>query len=104
MGSRLSATDPTWVNQDSTSPYSVSLIILEPSDRLSHEKLQQLVGLSLPQLARFRSRLVGKPLGVGQPLWSEIDDYDPTPQIHRATVCAPGGRRELADLIAQLST
>ncbi len=103
MGSRLSATDATWANQDSTSPYSLSLIILEPSDRLSHEKLQQLVGSSLPQLARFRSRLVGKPLGVGQPLWSEIDDYDPTPQIHRATVRAPGGRRELADLIAQLS-
>ena len=41
---------------------------------------------------------------MGQPVWAEIDDYDPTPQIHRATVCAPGGGRELADLIAQLTT
>ena len=83
--------------------HTVSLIIIEPSDQFSHQRLDQLVGSSLPQLARFRSRLVGRPLGVGRPLWAQIDDYDPTSQIHRATVRAPGGRRELADLIAQLS-
>jgi diacylglycerol O-acyltransferase len=47
---------------------------------------------------------VGKPLGVGQPVWAEIDDYDPTSQIHRATVRAPGSHREFADLVSQLST
>src|ERR1700739_4516611 len=92
------------LTQASTTPaHTVSLIIIEPSDQFSHQRLDQLVGSSLPQLARFRSRLVGRPLGVGRPLWAEIDDYDPTSQIHRATVRAPGGRRELADLIAQLS-
>jgi diacylglycerol O-acyltransferase / wax synthase len=90
--------------QESTMPaHTVSLIILKPSDQFSHERLGQLVGSSLPQLARFRSRLVGRPLGVGQPLWAEIDDYDPSSQIHRATLQPPGGQRELADLIAQLS-
>jgi diacylglycerol O-acyltransferase / wax synthase len=90
--------------QESTMPaHTVSLIIIEPSDQFSHQRLDQLVRSSLPQLARFRSRLVGRPLGVGRPLWAEIDDYDPTSQIHRATIRAPGGRRELADLIAQLS-
>ena len=59
---------------------------------------------SLPQLARFRSRLVDKPLGMGQPVWVEIDGYDPDPQIHRASVRAPGGRAEFAELIADLST
>ena len=83
--------------------HTVSLIIIEPSDHLSHKRLDQLVGSSLPQLARFRSRLVGRPLGVGRPLWAEIDDYDPASQIHRATIRAPGGQREFADLIAQLS-
>lgn len=83
--------------------HTVSLVIIEPSEQFSHERLDQLVGSSLPQLARFRSRLVGRPLGVGQPLWAEIDEYDPTSQIHRATIQAPGGQRELAALIAQLS-
>jgi diacylglycerol O-acyltransferase / wax synthase len=104
-GIRSSAADAMrLLTQASTMPaHTVSLIIIEPSEQFSHQRLDQLVGSSLPQLARFRSRLVGRPLGVGRPLWAEIDDYDPTSQIHRATVRAPGGRRELADLIAQLS-
>jgi diacylglycerol O-acyltransferase / wax synthase len=104
-GLRLLATDAMrLLMQESTTPaHMVSLIIIEPSHHLSHERLDQLVGSSLPQLAGFRSRLVGRPLGVGRPLWAEIDDYDPASQIHRATIRAPGGQREFADLIAQLS-
>jgi diacylglycerol O-acyltransferase / wax synthase len=106
MVTRLSGADAVLLHtQTSTTPaHAVALIIIEASDRLSHERLHQLVASSLPALARFRSRLVGKPFGMGQPVWAEIDDYDPTPQIHRATVTAPGGRREFADLIAQLTT
>lgn len=84
--------------------HTLTLVIMDASDQLSHQRLHQVVAASLPQLARFRSRLVTKPLGVGQPLWAEIEDYDPSPQIHRATVRAPGGHRELADLIAKFST
>ena len=52
------------LTQASTMPaHTVSLIIIEPSDQFSHQRLDQLVGSSLPQLARFRSRLVGRPLG-----------------------------------------
>ena len=106
MVTRLSGGDAVSLHtQSATTPaHTVALIIIDASDQLSHERLHQLVASSLPHLARFRSRLVSKPLGMGQPVWAEIDDYDPTPQIHRATVCAPGGRRELADLIAQLTT
>jgi diacylglycerol O-acyltransferase len=42
-------------------------------------------------------------MGVGQPVWAEIDGYDPSRQIRAATVSAPGGRRELADLVMKLS-
>lgn len=106
MVTRLSGIDAVSLHtQTSTTPaHTVALIIVEASDALSHARLHQLVASSLPQLARFRSRLVGKPLGVGQPVWAEIDDYDPTSQIHSATVSAPGGPREFADLVSQLST
>jgi diacylglycerol O-acyltransferase len=106
MVTRLSGTDAVSLHtQGSMTPaHTLALIIIEASDQLSHERLHQLVASSLPDLARFRSRLVSKPLGLGQPVWAEIDDYDPTPQIHRATVQAPGGRHEFADLIAQLTT
>jgi diacylglycerol O-acyltransferase / wax synthase len=105
MVTRLSGTDALSLHTQSskTPAHTLTLVIIDASDQLSHQRLHQLVAASLPQLARFRSRLVTKPLGVGQPLWAEIDDYDPSPQIHRATVRPPGGRREFADLIADLS-
>ncbi len=105
MVTRLSGIDALSLHTQSsrTPAHTLTLVIIDASDQLSHQRLHQLVATSLPQLARFRSRLVTKPLGVGQPVWAEIDDYDPAPQIHCATVRAPGGRREFADLIADLS-
>ncbi len=106
MVMRLSGIDALSLHTQSskTPAHTVSLVILDASEQLSHQRLHQLVAASLPQMARFRSRLVTKPLGVGQPLWAEIEDYDPFLQIHCATVRTPGGRRELAGLIADLST
>ncbi|WP_232005307.1 wax ester/triacylglycerol synthase domain-containing protein [Mycobacterium sp. 852002-53434_SCH5985345] len=103
---RLAGTDALSLHtQSSKAPAdTLTLVIVDdPSTVLSHEKLHRLVAASLPQLARFRSRLVAKPLGMGQPVWAEIDDYDPFPQIHCATVRPPGGRRELAELVAELT-
>jgi diacylglycerol O-acyltransferase / wax synthase len=87
-----------------TPAHSVAVIVLEASDRLSHERLHALVAAVLPQLARFRSRLVDKPLGLGQPVWAEIEGYRPERQIRRIAVPAPGGPAEAADLIAKLIT
>jgi len=105
MSARLAADDALALHtQTSTTPaHTVSLVILEASEQLSHQRLRQLFASSLPRMARFRSRLVGMPLGVGQPVWAEIDAYDPTRQIHSATVPAPGGERELADLVTELT-
>ncbi len=105
MVTRLAAADALALyTQTTTTPaHTVALVILEASDHLSHRRLHELVASALPGLARFRSRLVGKPLGMGQPIWAEVDDYDPAPYIHSATASAPGGERELADLVAQLS-
>ncbi|HTQ17159.1 wax ester/triacylglycerol synthase domain-containing protein [Mycobacterium sp.] len=106
MVTRLSKADAMrMLLENSAIPaHTVSVIVIEPSDRLSHQRIHRMLGSSLPQLARFRSRLVGKPLGMGQPLWAQIDDYDPASQIHSATIDAPGGPREFDDFIAQLST
>ncbi|ULE34006.1 wax ester/triacylglycerol synthase domain-containing protein [Mycobacterium sp. IDR2000157661] len=105
MSLRLGIEDAVALHrQTTTAPaHTVAVLVMERSEELSHPRLQELLASSLPRLARFRSRLVGKPMGVGQPLWAEIDSYDPMPQIHGATVRAPGGRRELAELVMQLS-
>lgn len=91
---RLSGADalPLHTQSRKVPAHTVALVVMEASEQLSHQRLQQVVAASLPQLARFRSRLVAKPLGVGQPVWAEIDDYDPSPHIHSATVRAREGR------------
>ena len=105
MITRLSVDDATVLRTQTpaTPAHTVAVVVLDASEHLSHARLHDLVASSLPQLARFRSRLVRKPLGIGQPVWAEIDDYDPAPHIVRASAPAPGGQRELADLVAQLS-
>ena len=105
MVDRLSVADAmTLHSQTTTAPaHCVAVLVLEASDQLSHPRLQDLLATALPQEARFRSRLVGKPMGVGQPVWSEFAHYDPTRHIRAATVSAPGGSRELADLVTNLS-
>ena len=73
---RLAAADAVWLHTQTstTAAHTVALIIMEACDQLSHDRLHRLVASSLPALARFRSRLVGKPLGMGQPVWAQIDD------------------------------
>lgn len=106
MVTRLSGPDALSLQtQGSRTPaHSVAVIILDASDRLSHQRLHQLIASSLPRLARFRGRLVTKPLGIGHPVWAEIADYDPSQHIRSATVRAPGGRAEFAQLISDLTS
>src|SRR6185312_12714417 len=105
MVTRLSVADATALrSQTSATPaHTVAVIILHAPNHLSHARLHRVVASSLPQLARFRRRLVGKPLGIGQQVWPDSDGDHPTPHIQCASVPAPGGRRELADLVTQLS-
>lgn len=90
--------------ESSTMPaHVVTLVVLEPSADLSHHRLHELVGSSLPRLARFRSRVVNKPFGLGQPVWAEVEDFDPTPHLRCATLPFAGGQPALTELIAELS-
>lgn len=106
MTTRLSALEATALyTQTSTTPaHEVSVIVLDASERVSHDALGRWIAAGLPRSARFRSRLVGKPFDLGQPVWAEIDDFDPGPQIHRATVPAPGDGRDLAALVTKLTS
>ncbi|BBX45202.1 wax ester/triacylglycerol synthase family O-acyltransferase [Mycobacterium cookii] len=106
MATRLSGADALSLHTQSqkTPAHTVAVVVMESADHLSHQRLHHVVAASLPQLALFRSRLVSKPLGMGQPVWAEIENYDPLPHIHSATVRAPGGQRELADFVAHLSS
>jgi diacylglycerol O-acyltransferase len=104
MTTRLAPADALALStQTSTTPaHTVSVVVLDASAQLGHDMLARHVAATIPRLARFRSRLVDKPFGMGQPIWAEIANFDPAARIHRARVPRPGGERELADLITQL--
>ncbi|MGA5464458.1 wax ester/triacylglycerol synthase domain-containing protein [Mycobacterium sp. NPDC050041] len=105
MTTRLGPADAMALHtQTPTTPaHTVSLVILGGTKDLSHDVLCRQVAAAVPRLARFRSRLVGKPFGMGQPVWAEIEHFDAARHIHRTTVPAPGGVRELAELTTALS-
>ncbi|HEY5840350.1 MAG TPA: hypothetical protein VIU87_02555 [Mycobacterium sp.] len=67
MVSRLSAMEAVSLHTESSTvpAHAVALIIIEASDQLSHQRLRELVGSALPQLSRFRCRLVGQAAGIG---------------------------------------
>lgn len=105
MVERLTGTESLGLTiESSTMPaHVVTLVVLDAAPGLSHRRLHELVGTSLSRMARFRSLVVDKPLGLGQPVWAELEDFDPEAHLRCATVPAPGGQRGLTELIAELS-
>jgi len=82
-----------------------STAVFDPSTMpggYSFEKVRQLVLERLPLLPPFRRRLAEIPFGLHHPLWIEDPDFDLDYHVRRAALPAPGGKRELADLAAEL--
>jgi WS/DGAT/MGAT family acyltransferase len=56
----------------------------------------------LPRVPAFRRKLATVPLNLGKPAWVEDPDFDLDYHLHRATVAAPGGDRETAELVGDI--
>ena len=67
------------------------------------ERIARRVAERLPRLALFRRRLVEAPLGLTHPVWIEDPDFDLHEHLHRISAPAPGGERELAEVVALLA-
>jgi diacylglycerol O-acyltransferase / wax synthase len=57
----------------------------------------------LMALTPLRYQLVEIPLKLHHPMWVENDDIDLDYHVHQARVAAPGGRRELDELIGEIA-
>jgi diacylglycerol O-acyltransferase len=55
-------------------------------------------------LPPFRRRLVEVPLGLHHPVWIEDPDFDLAAHVRRVAVGAPGGRREMDEVISELAS
>ena len=84
------------------------LQILDPStmagDQPDLDDIKKMIGDRLHLAPPFRRRLAEVPLGLHHPLWIEDPDFDLDEHVHHIAVPAPGGKRELADLVSHLNS
>ncbi|MDI2126692.1 WS/DGAT/MGAT family O-acyltransferase [Yinghuangia seranimata] len=83
----------------------VCLTVVDASStdgRIDHESFKKTLAERLPRLPLLSRKLVQSPWGLSRPHWVPDPDFDFRNHVYRATVPAPGGRRELAELAAQI--
>ncbi len=80
------------------------LSIFDPSTRPDagrpwFEEIEQVIASRIHVAARFRQKVLEVPGGLGLPVWVDDPRFDLGLHLHRAALPAPGGRRQLADLV-----
>lgn len=84
-----------------------ALMILDPSTSpapFDFERVRLHTLERLPLVPQFRLKLVEVPLGLDRPGWVEEPDFDADYHIRRIAVPAPGGPRELGELVGRLTS
>jgi diacylglycerol O-acyltransferase / wax synthase len=81
-------------------------LVLESCGRGPREDFRRIraqIERRVPSLPLLRRKLVGVPLGIGHPVWSDDPDFDLDAHLHRAALPAPGSDGELFELIARIA-
>jgi len=81
-----------------------SLIIVDPSEApgFGYDALRTLLIERINGIPEFTMKLKEVPLGLDRPLLVADPSFDIDRHVHRTTVPAPGGRRELAGVVGDL--
>lgn len=78
-----------------------SVVILDgPFDEAS----EQLLAARLPEIPRYRQRVVFSPLNLTHPCWEYDPDFDIRNHIRHVRLDPPGGEKQLVDLSGQVFT
>ena len=104
---RLSGLDSAFLSLETEQwpTHVVCVTIFDPAEcpnGFSVEAFKRTLSERLHLLPPLRWRLIEPPLGLGRPHWIEDPDFDLDWHIRRIAVPAPGGRRELAEVAAEI--
>ncbi|HSS78639.1 MAG TPA: wax ester/triacylglycerol synthase family O-acyltransferase [Thermoanaerobaculia bacterium] len=98
---RLSAVDYAWLRMDDPTNLMIINGVLVLGAPVARERIGRLLKQRLLPISRFRQRVV---LTGGDPHWETVPEVDLDAHLEEVTLPAPGGDKELADLIsAQMS-
>ncbi|MGQ0802817.1 MAG: WS/DGAT/MGAT family O-acyltransferase [Actinomycetota bacterium] len=104
---RLEGLDASFVYLDTpTTPMQVGMTcVFDPATvpgGYSFGKVRRLVEDRLDLVPPFRRRLVGVPGNLHRPVWIEDSEFDLDQHLHRRSLPAPAGPRELEDFTAEV--
>jgi WS/DGAT/MGAT family acyltransferase len=82
-------------------------MVLDPSTMpggYSFQAIKDFIASRTDRIPPFRRRLVSVPLNLHHPVWVEDPEFDIDYHIRRMGAPAPGGRRELGEMAAQIAS
>jgi diacylglycerol O-acyltransferase / wax synthase len=68
------------------------------------QESEELLAARLPELPRYRQRVIFPPLNMSHPCWEDDPDFDIRNHIHRVKLDPPGDDRQLSELSGQIFT
>ena len=102
---RLNPLDAVFVDAEDEDPHTsmaiASIAVFEGPCPSQEEVLAHLAG-RLPLVPRYRQKLRTVPLRLGRPVWVDDPRFDLGYHVRRTALPAPGGDRQLADLMARV--
>lgn len=81
-------------------PMHLGSVALFDGPAPSHKELTRLFAAKLPLVPRYRQVVRTMPLDILRPMWVDDEHFEIGHHLRRATVPAPGGKRELRKLAA----
>src|SRR5881398_2317486 len=87
--------------------HTLKIAIIDPSTvpgGYTFDRVKEVLGERLHLLPPFRRRLANVPLALHHPLWIEDPEFDLDYHVRRVGAPAPGGPRELAELISDIAS
>jgi WS/DGAT/MGAT family acyltransferase len=102
---RLNPLDALFVDAEDEDPrtsMAIASIAVFEGPPPSHEELLAFLAGRLPSVPRYRQKLRTVPLRLGRPVWVDDPDFDLRYHVRRTALPAPGGDRQLADLMGRV--
>lgn len=105
---RLSGEDAVFIYAETPSMpmHTVGTVILDPSEvpgGFGYPEIVSTVASRIHQMPPFRQRLLEVPFGLGHPVLADDPDFRVEHHLHRLAVHAPGGMRQLAEIVGDLA-